>query len=196
MSTQWEFLARRQSPFGPLPELTPEYVAFDNSPKIMAITGIRVSMIKVFRPDDWIILLATAMCAAIFACFKLRFNQGLGKYAILIIMDPSKWRAFTKFQHGASLLFIAGVAAIKISIAFNLLQVTKQSAYAKIIYMVIVFTVILSLVDDFGRFKQFLTQGSIAGAWDNTVRPPPLGTGTGKCYSNEVFLNLGLMNSS
>jgi hypothetical protein len=66
-------LSARQN-FGPMPPPpTPEVIAFDNSPAILAITGsffaaaalvvllrcyVRVSMLKVFGIDDWVMMFA------------------------------------------------------------------------------------------------------------------------------------------
>lgn len=35
----------------------------------------------------------------------------------------------------------------------------------------------------------------VEAAWDSSLKPPPMGTGTARCYSMDVFRNLGLMNS-
>lgn len=36
----------------------------------------------------------------------------------------------------------------------------------------------------------------VRAAWDYTLRPPPLGTGSAKCYSDDTFRDLGLVNSA
>lgn len=71
MARDWQNLLRRQGP-APLPP-TPEEISFNNSPQILAITGtcfavaalvvslrcyVRISMLKIFGIDDWIMLLA------------------------------------------------------------------------------------------------------------------------------------------
>ena len=71
MAPGWENMLRRQLPMPP--PLTPEELAFDNSPEILAITGsffaaaalvvllrcyVRITMLKVFGIDDWIMLMA------------------------------------------------------------------------------------------------------------------------------------------
>jgi hypothetical protein len=72
MSSGWDNLFRRQSMPMPAP-LTPEEMAFDNSPEILAITGtffaaaalmvllrcyVRISMLRVFGIDDYVLLVS------------------------------------------------------------------------------------------------------------------------------------------
>lgn len=72
MSLELEALSPRQAPLGP-PPITPEDLAFNNAPQILAITGtffaiaalvvllrcyVRVAMLKVFGIDDYIMVVA------------------------------------------------------------------------------------------------------------------------------------------
>jgi hypothetical protein len=34
----------------------------------------------------------------------------------------------------------------------------------------------------------------VQAAWDVRLRPPPLGTGNAKCFSNITFRNIGVFN--
>lgn len=71
MASEWHALLRRQDAFPMPPPLTPEEIAFDNSPKILSITGtffaaaalvvllrcyVRISMLRIFGADDWVMV--------------------------------------------------------------------------------------------------------------------------------------------
>ncbi|KAJ4363969.1 hypothetical protein N0V83_009423 [Neocucurbitaria cava] len=88
---------------------------------------------------------------------------------------------------------MVGISAVKISIAFCLLRLSVQRTYARILYGSIIFIVLMTIACACTLIFQCLP---VAAAWDGTLRPPPFGTGHAKCYSLDVFRNLGLMNSA
>ncbi|CAO2649724.1 Nn.00g010160.m01.CDS01 [Neocucurbitaria sp. VM-36] len=206
MSLDWEALSRRQAPLGS--PLTPEDMAFNNAPQILSITGtffaaaafvvmlrcyVRIAMLKVFGTDDYVMLLAMVLCTATFVCFKLRTDYGLGKHLMALFVDPHKLMELTKVQYVQAILIMVGISAVKISIAFCLLRLSVQRTYARILYGSIIFIVLMTIACAGTLIFQCLP---VQAAWDSTLRPPPFGTGHAKCYSLDVFRNLGLMNSA
>ncbi|KAF2186463.1 hypothetical protein K469DRAFT_630246 [Zopfia rhizophila CBS 207.26] len=178
-------LLKRQAPMGP-PPLTAEQIAYTNADEILSITGsffaaaaivvllriyVRAFMLKVFGIDDWIMLFAMVLAAVTFACFFIETYYGLGKHFIVILSDPILYLHFARVLYVHAIIVMVGISAVKVSIAFFLLRLSTRTPYSRFLY------------------------GMIA-AWDIRLRPPPFGTGDAKCYSMEVFRNLGLMNSS
>lgn len=205
-----EEVVRRQAPPG-LPPLTPEYIAYTNAPQIMAITSsffaialvvvllrcyVRITMLKVFGIDDWIMVFAMIMATAVFVCFKLECDYGLGKHFFVLLSDPVMYMHFAKILYIHSILVMVGISLVKISIAFFLLRLTgiaSKTPYSRFLYGVVGFIILMTLGCAASLIFQCLPFEAI---WNIALRPPPLGTGTAKCYSNTVFRNLGLMNSS
>ncbi|KAF2644632.1 hypothetical protein P280DRAFT_487198 [Massarina eburnea CBS 473.64] len=175
-----------------MPPLPPEYLSYTNAPEILAITGsfftaavvavllrcyVRLSMLRVFGIDDYVMTFATFCAAATFACFKIETDYGLGKHFMALLADPLQYTQFSKIVYVHSILVMVGISSVKISIAFSLLRLSTRRSYS----------CALSLI------FQCLPVDAI---WDLSLRPPPFGTGTAKCYSMTTFRNLGLMNSS
>ncbi|KAF2032839.1 hypothetical protein EK21DRAFT_59821 [Setomelanomma holmii] len=191
------------------PPPTPEQIAFNNSSQILAITGtclaiaslvvlfrcyVRLHMLKVFGIDDWMMLLALIFCAATFACFKIRVDDGLGHHMmVLFILYPSKFVNLTKVQYVQAITMMVGISTVKVSIALTLLRLGAQQRYKWILRSAILFLITMTIACAATLVFQCLP---IKAAWDVSIRPPPFGTGTAKCYSTETFRNLGLMNSS
>ncbi|KAL6704698.1 hypothetical protein ACN47E_007980 [Coniothyrium glycines] len=207
MESGWETLAARQAPGMP-PTLTPEQIAFNNAPQILSITGtffalaatvvlmrcyVRIAMLKVFGADDYVMLVAMVLCAATFTCFKLRCDNGLGRHTMVAMMDPIKYMTFSKIQYAQALIVMIGVSSVKVSIALQLLRLSVQGAYTRILYGSLGFIVLMTLACAGTLIFQCLP---VEAAWDISLRPPPFGNGTAKCYSLDVFRNLGLMNSA
>jgi hypothetical protein len=223
MESELNIIGRRQA-FAMPPPLTPEEIAFDNASQILAITGtffaaaafvvllrcyVRISMLKVFGIDDYVMLFAMVIklysferrltdlhiqviCAATFTCFKLRCDYGLGRHMMVILTDPVMFMKLTKVQYVQAIIIMVGISAVKISIALQLLRLSVQRTYSRILYGAVVFIILMTLACAGTLIFQCLP---IQAAWDSTLRPPPYGTGTARCYSLDVFRNLGLMNS-
>ncbi|KAF2737662.1 hypothetical protein EJ04DRAFT_510103 [Polyplosphaeria fusca] len=206
-TSAFESNLKRQAPTGP-PKLTPEELAFSNAPAILATTGpffaaaaivvllrvyVRISMLKVFGMDDYVMALAMLLAAATYACFVVETHYGLGKHMAVMMMDPIMYMNFLKWLYVHSILVMVGVSSVKISIAFFLMRLSTKSTYKRFLYGVIGFIVVLTITCAMTLIFQCLP---VAAAWDFRLRPPPFGNGTGKCYSLTIFRNLGLMNSA
>jgi hypothetical protein len=111
---------------------------------------------------------------------------------MVLLMDPIEFATLSKIQYIQSLLVMVGISSVKISIAFCLLRLSTQRLYSRTLYGSVIF-IILMTTACFGTLVfQCLP---IQGAWNTSLRPPPFGTGTAKCYTNDTFRNIGLMNS-
>lgn len=205
-----EHLISRQDPMGPPPPmLTPEEMAYTNAPEILAITStffgiaaavvllrcyVRIFMLKIFKFEDWLMLLAMVLASIVFAFFKVETDLGLGKHFLAMLMDPFKYMEFAKILFVHSIIIMVALSTVKISIAVFLLRLSDKSGwYAKFLYGVVVFIILMTLGCAFTLIFQCLP---VEAAWDYRLRPFPFGTGNAKCYSMIVFRNLGLMNSS
>ncbi|KAF1846117.1 uncharacterized protein K460DRAFT_239927, partial [Cucurbitaria berberidis CBS 394.84] len=188
--------------------LTPEELAFNNAPQILSITGsffalaafvvilrcyVRISMLRVFGTDDYVMLFAMVLCTATFVCFKLRTDYGIGKHTTVLVLDPPKLMALTKVQYAEAIIIMVGISAVKISIAFCLSRLSTQRTYKRILYGSVIFIVLMTTACAGTLIFQCLP---VQAAWDTRLRPPPVGTGDAKCYNLTIFRNLGLMNSS
>ncbi|OAL04682.1 hypothetical protein IQ06DRAFT_374056 [Phaeosphaeriaceae sp. SRC1lsM3a] len=206
MASSWgNLLARQTSPMPPA--LTPEEIAYTNAPQILGITGsfftlaaivvllrcyVRLRLLKTFGADDYVMLLAMVLNTATFVCFKLRTDYGLGRHLLVLFMNPSNVFKFQKTLYVQSLIMMVGISTVKISIALTLLRLSSERMHTRILWSTIVFLIFMTLGCGGSLVWQCLP---VAAAWDYSLRPPPLGTGSAKCYSNIVFRNLGLMNS-
>jgi hypothetical protein len=188
--------------------ITPEEMTYDNSPHILAITGtffaaaalvvllrcyVRAVMLKVFGIDDAITCLAMVLNTATFVCFKLRTDYGLGRHTMVVYMDPVNFVKLSKTQYVQSIIYVIGLSTVKISIALTLLRLSFQQTYTRILWSAICFLTLMTLACAGTLIFQCLP---VQAAWDLSLRPPPLGVGFAKCYSFNVFRNLGIMNSS
>ncbi|KAF1952866.1 hypothetical protein CC80DRAFT_355435, partial [Byssothecium circinans] len=191
-----------------MPPLPPEYVDYTNAPQILSITGsffaaaviavllrcyVRLSLLKVFGIDDYIMAFAMICAAATFACFKIETDYGLGKHFLALLAQPTMYMQFSKVLYVHSIIVMVGISSVKISIAFSLLRLSTRRSYSVFLHGVIVFIVFLTIGCALSLVFQCLPVDAI---WNMSLRPPPFGTGTAKCYDMTTFRNLGLMNSS
>ncbi|KAF2274319.1 uncharacterized protein EI97DRAFT_125978 [Westerdykella ornata] len=202
-----EALMKRQAPGVPPPP-TPEEIAFTNAPEILAITGtffalasfvfllrcyVRLGMLKVFGTDDYVMTIAMLLAAAVFACFKIETDHGLGKhFMVLLGTDPAGYMQLSKVLYVHSILIMVAISTVKISIGFFLLRLSTSKPFHRFLFVIMVFIVVLTISCAMTLIFQCVP---VQAAWDMSLRPPPLGTGDAKCYSMAVFRNLGLMNS-
>jgi len=120
-------------------------------------------------------------------------DLGLGKHFFAMLMDPIKYMQFAKILYVHSIIIMVALSTVKISIAVFLLRLSDKSGlYAKFLYGVILFIILMTLGCAFTLIFQCLP---VEAAWDYRLRPAPFGVGDAKCYSMIVFRNLGLMNS-
>ncbi|KAF2036233.1 hypothetical protein EK21DRAFT_106337 [Setomelanomma holmii] len=189
-------------------ELPPELIAYTNSRSLMAQAGsnfalfaltvvlrcyARSALLKAFGPDDWTMLLAFALALATFICYALEVPQGLGRHLLVIQMNKDAYRELLKIRQSApsqagdeeSLLsFPIGNHCLHDSIRY---RIRWNSSTSNIIHLEIYLLTV--------AFVNIFSYISVRATWDTRLRPPPIGQGDAKCFSREVFAQIGLFNS-
>ncbi|KAF2743854.1 hypothetical protein M011DRAFT_450395 [Sporormia fimetaria CBS 119925] len=153
---------------------------------------VRIHMLKAFGHDDWTMVLALLLAAATLACYVLQVPLGLGKHLSVIQMDPDKYRQLLKVRYVHQNVCGPAVTIVKISVAFFLLRFARQKAYVWFLRGLIVFLVALLLACAGTLIWACIP---VAASWDFRLRPPPLGTGTAKCFSKKTFGEIALFNA-
>jgi hypothetical protein len=131
----------------------------------------------------------------------------MGKHLVVIMTDPIMFMNFSKVLYFHSIIIMCGggssslyvksplnytVSSVKISIAFFLLRLSTKTPYNRFLWGIIAFIVVFTLVCAMTLIFHCLP---VQASWDSRLLPPPFGNGTAKCYSLDIFRNLGLMNS-
>lgn len=107
-----------------------------------------------------------------------------------------------------------GLSVVKISVSFLFLRLATKKAYCVFLWGVILFMVAFGIasVEALVRRKTYacwrrwficekgwpiniFQYVPIQAGWDIRLRPPPAGEGNAKCFSGEVFAQIGLFNS-
>lgn len=88
---------------------------------------------------------------------------------------------------------MVGISLVKISIALTLLRLSVQRIYNRTLWFALGFLVLMTVACAGTLIFQCLP---VQAAWEASLRPPPFGTGTARCYNMDTFRNLGLMNSA
>ena len=152
------------------------------------------------------------MSIACVVCYTGRWHYGLGKHIYAWIMVPGAMVEAQKWTFALSLFVVSGVSAVKVSIGLLLVRLSDRTGYTRFIWAVISKPNILCLSDRLGSLtlEQTVFTGLFVVAcllslilacipveanWDFSLREPPLGTGTAKCYSLNTFKNIGILNS-
>ncbi|EME82558.1 uncharacterized protein MYCFIDRAFT_33469, partial [Pseudocercospora fijiensis CIRAD86] len=184
---------------GPPPD--PAYCAESNAHEILGTTGglmtlaviimgmrfvVRAAMLKSLGPDDYVMLAATLMAVATFACFVGETHHGVGKHIQCITQVD--YAAFAKWQWSHSLVVMWGVILVKISIALFLMRmVPPGKRWKSFLWAVIAFLVAFMLACSGTLIWQCVP---IDAAWNLSKKA------TAKCFSNNTFSAIGLTNSS
>ncbi|KAF2126638.1 hypothetical protein P153DRAFT_359602 [Dothidotthia symphoricarpi CBS 119687] len=182
-----------------LSNITPEYIAYTNAPTLLAQTGalyaavavvvllrcyVRIWMLQSFGKDDWAILFAFVFATATYIIYVIQTTVGIGRHLVVIQMDKDRYREFLRLRQTQSILVAIGVALIKVSVACFLLRLVTKKAYAWFLHGLNIFMTLFTAA----------CVGTLA-AWDLRLRPPPLGSGTAKCFNSQTFTAIGLMNT-
>jgi len=105
-----------------------------------------------------------------------------------------------------------GIVLVKISVCLFLLRLATTQAQTGFLWGIVYFLVPFALAG-LGTLvcqlwwltikRTLLTCGlqvfqcsPVAAAWDIDLQPPPIGTGTAKCFSGDTFDAIGLFNGS
>ncbi|KAF2004388.1 hypothetical protein P154DRAFT_616939 [Amniculicola lignicola CBS 123094] len=197
-------LPRQDPPAFALPT-DPEYYAFSIQNELRAVTlsllavalatvltriYIRIFLLRVFRLDDYFIVIAMACSTAACCIFLHVILLGMGKHIFAIPLE--NYQPLLKFSYIGSVLTPISIFFVKLSIAFFLLPLTRQTRYRHVLWGMIVFIVCLML---FGFFTLIFGCTPIAANWDYSLRPPPMGQGKARCLTVNTYRSFALFNS-
>ncbi|KAI1507882.1 hypothetical protein Ptr86124_013136 [Pyrenophora tritici-repentis] len=198
---------------------SPELIAYSNAHNLIAeaatlctiavLTVIlrcyaRAVVIKSFGYNDWTMILASVMAIATLVCILLQVPLGLGKYTSVIQMDPVKYQHLLKIRYAHQIICNAAVTIVKISVAFFLLRFATVRAYRVFLYGLNVFLLafMLACTGTLVRPAHFDFISNpiwaclpIEASWNFSLRPPPLGNGTARCFSKRTFGDIALFNA-
>ncbi|KAL5461630.1 hypothetical protein PMIN06_002126 [Paraphaeosphaeria minitans] len=187
--------------------LSPEYIAFSNAQSILSITGtffaaallvvilrcyVRITMLRVFGEDDYVMVVSTMFAAATLMCFVIETHNGLGTHLMVLLKNTDMYESFAKTLYVHSLMVMVGISCVKISIAFSLLRLSATKQQTGFLQFAIMFIIAITLVCAGTLVFQCFP---VQAAWDSNLRPAPLGIGSARCFNDTTFRNLGLMNS-
>ncbi|KAF2656269.1 hypothetical protein K491DRAFT_392681 [Lophiostoma macrostomum CBS 122681] len=198
-----DFFKRQAGPAG-LPT-DPAYYAFSVQGQLRAITlslmlvaavavvsrvYIRAFMLRVFRLDDF--FMVVAMICSILACsfFLHVIHLGMGKH--IFALPPENIEPLLMWIFIVAILIPLSLCFVKLSVAFFLLGITQRTQFHRWLWGITVFLVVFML---FTLFTLVLGCIPIQANWDFSLRPPPMGTGNAKCFSLTVYRNIALVNS-
>lgn len=112
---------------------------------------------------------------------------------MMLMMDPNMYKNFARILYVHSLLVMVGLSCVKVSVAFSLLRLSANKRQTRFLWGAIAFIIAITIACAGTLIFQCFP---VEAAWDSSLRPAPMGTGTAHCYSNTTFRNIGLMNSS
>ncbi|KAF2855767.1 hypothetical protein T440DRAFT_513858 [Plenodomus tracheiphilus IPT5] len=187
----------------PMPPRSPEYLAENIAPQLMAVEGplfalsmtailmrfcVRGFMLKTFGWDDAMMAVAACISITTLALFLKIIDMGLGLHAEafpLVNIFP-----FFKVMYFYSILIIFAYSFIKLSIGFFLLRLADRTRWRPFLIGMLIFIAMFTIGSTFAIIFQC---SPVAAGYDYTLRPP---LGTAKCYDPTIFKNVGVFNSS
>ncbi|KAH9882067.1 hypothetical protein J1614_001239 [Plenodomus biglobosus] len=187
----------------PMPPRSPEYLAENIAPQLMAVEGplfalsmivvlmrfyVRGVMLKTFGWDDVMMAIAACISITTLALFVKIIDMGLGRHAEAFPIENIF--PFFKIMYFYSILIISAYSIIKISIGFFLLRLTDRTRWRPFLIGMLVFLAMFTIGSTFAIVFQC---SPVAAGYDYTLRPP---MGTAKCYNATIFKNVGVFNSS
>ncbi|GAM85400.1 hypothetical protein ANO11243_034070 [Dothideomycetidae sp. 11243] len=181
------------------PQLTPAELAADRAPSILTSLGVigclalvvtcmrlwvRQYMLKYVGSDD-IVMAAAMLCGVgIYVCFCLEAKYGLGRHGAVLTPDMMSHFGHITFFH--NLLILAGICLAKVSICLLLIRLVKHRGYAWFLWFLLAFISAYHIACEFTIiFACIPTKAQ----WDLAARKGA------KCFSLQVFTDLGLANS-
>ncbi|KAF9694315.1 hypothetical protein EKO04_007413 [Ascochyta lentis] len=196
-------LSRQAGGPPPMPPRSPEYLAENLAPHLLAVTGslfglamitvlmrfyVRIFMMKIFGWDDVMMTISACLSTACMGIFVKLIDIGLGLHAEAFPLENVF--PFFKFMYFYSILIIFAYSFIKLSIGFFLLRLADRTKWRPFLISMLVFIGCFTIGSTFAIIFQCTP---VAAGWDYTLRPP---TGNGKCYDATIFKNVGVFNSS
>lgn len=187
----------------PMPPRSPEYMAENIAPQLMAVEGplfalsmtavlmrfyVRGVMLKTFGWDDAMMAIAACISITTLVLFLKIIDMGVGRHAEAFPLDNIF--PFFKIMYFYSILIIFAYSFIKLSIGFFLLRLVDRTRWRPFLIGMLMFIAMFTIGSIFAIIFQC---SPVAAGYDYTLRPP---TGTAKCYDPTIFKNVGVFNSS
>ncbi|KAH8728711.1 hypothetical protein GQ44DRAFT_608860 [Phaeosphaeriaceae sp. PMI808] len=197
------YLDPRQDGPPPMPTLSPEYLAENQSSRLLAIECtlyalsmsavlmrfyVRIFMLKMFGWDDWMMGASACLSTVCLALFVHVVGMGLGKHAEAFPLENVF--PFFKIMYFYSVAIITAYSLIKLSIGFFLLRLVDRTRWRPFLIGMLIFIVVYTIGSVFSIIFQCWP---VQAGWDFNLRPPK---GTAKCYAPDIFKNIGVFNSS
>ncbi|OAL54457.1 hypothetical protein IQ07DRAFT_558600 [Pyrenochaeta sp. DS3sAY3a] len=196
-------LARQEGGPPPGPPRSPEYLAENQAPRLLAVEGtlfalaistvlmrfyVRIFMLKTFGWDDWMMVISACLNITCLGLFVKVCNMGLGLHAEAFPLENIF--PFFKIMYFYSILIISAYSFIKLSIGFFLLRLADRTKWRPFLIGMLVFIGMFTIGSTFAIIFQCVP---VEAGWNFLLRPP---TGTAKCYDADIFKNVGVFNSS
>ncbi|KAF2710711.1 hypothetical protein K504DRAFT_345816, partial [Pleomassaria siparia CBS 279.74] len=184
------------------PTMSPEYLAWNIGPKLLAIDCtlfglamvivilrfyVRIFILKIFGMDDWMMAISALLSMTCIALFVKVIKLGLGRHAEVVKIENVF--PILKYLYFYGIFVIFAYSFIKLSIGFFLLRLADRTKWRRFLQGTLVFLVLFTLGSTFAIIFQC---DPVQAGWDLTMRPP---TGTAQCFSMDVFKNVGVFNS-
>ncbi|PMD44631.1 hypothetical protein L207DRAFT_579565 [Hyaloscypha variabilis F] len=201
-------LLPRQPPPGPMPALSPEFLAENNGPRIIIITStitgisflvvflrvyVRAVMLKTVGSDDYTMIAAMVFAAGVLLCFVEEVKLGVGHHTAAIFAEPVLAANFSRVIEWLwihALLNLVAIFFVKISVGLFLLRLVQGKGYKRFIIAMMIFLFFFTLACLGTLIFQCLPVRAI---WESELQPP---LGNARCYSTNVYRSIGLFNGS
>ncbi|KAF2138346.1 uncharacterized protein K452DRAFT_311699 [Aplosporella prunicola CBS 121167] len=179
--------------------LSPEYLHYSRAHEILSITGaftaiaviivllrtyVRAVMLRFFGPDDYLMVISTAISVLVFVFFVKETENGLGKHALAMMADMEAYSNFLRWLFIHSIFIMVAISLVKISLAMFLLRLAQRKTHIRVIWGMIVFLIAFT-ISCAGTLIFQCTP--VQGAWDRSIGA--------KCFDFMTFRNIGLFNS-
>lgn len=153
--------------YAKLPDLSnysQDFIEFTNAPTLLSQSGalfgaaalvvllrfyVRVTILRSFGTDDWIMLLAFVFATALFTVYATETRVGLGKHLAVVQSDPVGYPVFLRLRQIHGILGGIGIGLVKVSIAFFLLRFVTLKRYRWFLHGLIVFILLFTLASMF-----------------------------------------------
>lgn len=180
----------------------------NNAQKINIITGVlfglamvffilriyvRIVFTKLMGADDWSMVVAMILTVLVVVASFKETSLGIGRHET----DPvfiANFEGIFFWLWMRSLFIVTAICVTKVSVGFFLLRIMDGSKYKRLIQGMIVFLFMFTFSSIFVLIFQCRP---VEAAWQYSLRPNPWGTGgTARCYTQNTFRNIGLINGA
>ncbi|KAF5848311.1 hypothetical protein GGP41_005711 [Bipolaris sorokiniana] len=149
---------------------------------------VRLKIVKSFGRDDWVMISALVPATACFLSYMTEISLGLGSQVDLLEANMSNYHKLLLARLLHQVFVVMALGLVKVSICLFLLRLVMKKLYIRALWGIIIFMVVFTI----GSVLSICIP--ISAGWNHSLRPPPLGVGSAKCYSLGTFRKIGLFN--